>query len=187
MWNLTELAEGRAPRTPPRFDKLVKELAPRLEGVPDVIDPLVLRIRNAVAHNHVEYVPRARRLVLRNGDGWSMEASADEMKAVAEHVLAVGGAFTRAVHWFLLAAMVRSGVFAALCDMLVALEDDNADALKLASEACDARTRAMYDDLGRLFERGTEVSSHLRRRYEVGDAWLRGEAAPPTPHHDAPV
>lgn len=82
LWKLTELSRGRVPSKPPKQGPLMQELATRLgRDYAHLVDPDAVRIRNAVAHAHAEYVPGKRAVLLQNSDGWCQTISVTALKA----------------------------------------------------------------------------------------------------------
>ena len=178
VWNLTEFADAspRAPRRPPPgFGRLVEELGKRLEGVEGVVDPLALRIRNAVDHNHFEYKAKMKAVVLWNKDGWREEIAVDSLQALTERLLAVAGTtFPRVLQWFLQTAFLHSGLFSAVVKVPSAMQRNDEAELRRVGLEIEARTQAMYMDIARLYATGQGGGEHLREVAEQSRQWFSG-------------
>lgn len=101
LWQLAELAEGRWPRDPPAFGKLVESLRTRLARFPNLLVPLCARVRNAVDHGHIDYNGRSRRIEMNNKDGWRAEMRTRELEALTRAMLREVDIFRDSMHHFL--------------------------------------------------------------------------------------
>jgi len=178
VWNLTEFADAspRVPRRPPPgFGGLVEQLGKRLEGVEGIVDPLAVRIRNAVDHNHFEYKAKRKAVVLWNKDGWREEIAVDQLQALAERLLIVAGTtFPRVLHWSLQKSFLHSGLFSAVLKVPSAMQRNDEAELRRIGQEIESRTQAMYMDIARLYATGQGGGEHLREVAERNRQWFSG-------------
>jgi hypothetical protein len=177
VWNLTEFAEGRVPRRPARFGGLVEQLRRRLDGVEGIVEPLPLRVRNAVDHAHFDYVPSRKSMVLWNKDGWRDEATIDDLKIIAEGLMTVAGTtFPRVAQYFIQDTFLRSGLFSAIMNAIPALQRNDEAALEPTGREIEARTRAMYEEVAHLFATSNGGGEHLVEVAEESRRWLHPDS-----------
>jgi hypothetical protein len=152
VWKLLEVLEGRAPVDPPSGGTLMLGLEKRLAGAfPRIVEPTALRIRNAVAHRHVEPRPAHGAATLTNKDGWSASFRTGDLEAMMYTMLYVSTrTFVDAMNAFSMGAVMGPllPVFPAFARAVVA--GDQAE-IERAGALVKAQEDAMWTDVARLY------------------------------------
>ena len=155
VWKLFELSEGRAPAAPPRGPKLMLSLEQALAGVfPWIVEPMALRIRDAVAHRRVEQRPAHGAVTLSNKDGWRASFRTRELEDMMHTMLCVSTcSFVNAMNSFSLGAVMGPllPVFPAFARAVVAGDEDE---IERAGALVKAQEDAIWIDIARLCGRG---------------------------------
>jgi len=109
IWKLAEVAAGRAPPSPPSQGPLVAALERMLTpSSASLLEPRAVRIRNAVAHRHFEYLPKQRAVMLSNKDGWTETFPVHDLEGMMHEMLVIStGTFDEAMNAFTEDAFMR--------------------------------------------------------------------------------
>jgi hypothetical protein len=154
VWKLLEVLDGRAPVDPPSGDRLMLNLEKRLAGAfPRLVEPSALRIRNAVAHRHVELRLAHGAVTLSNKDGWSASFRRRDLEAMMCTMLCGSTrTFVDAMNAFSMGAIVGPllPVFPAFARAVVA--GDQAE-IERAGALVKAQEDAIWTDVARLYGR----------------------------------
>jgi hypothetical protein len=154
LWTLADLADAHAPTSPAQLGKLVPALATRLNATyPGLVEPDAARVRNAVAHGHVKYLPRSPRghaVELTNADGWSATLTIRDVVRLSERMLGFAAfVYPRTMTAFAEEAFLRPllPVFPQLCRAIVA--DDRAEIDRVGGEF-NSSTADLWTEIARL-------------------------------------
>lgn len=108
IWKLLEVLQGRVPVSAPTGDGLMLKLEKTLGGtLPLLVEPMALRIRNAVAHRRVEHLLAQGAVTLCNKDGWAASFRTRDLELLMYQMLEVSThTFVDAMNAFFLEAVM---------------------------------------------------------------------------------
>jgi len=120
---------------------------------PQMVEPMALRIRNAVAHWHVKPQPAHGTVTLSNKDDWSASFRTSDLEIVMHSMLRVSTrTFVDALNAFTMAAVMGPvlPVFPAFARAVVA---GNQVEIERTGALVKAKQDAIWTDIARLYGR----------------------------------
>lgn len=158
VWKLLEIVEHRPPQVPPRGGQLMRSLQARIGAkYGDLVEPLALRVRDAVAHQHVVPNPSRKGVVLSNKDGWSDTFTVPDLERLAHNMMVTSTeTLFDAMGAFLMEATMEP-LLPAMPGFARAVVANDAAAIERTGELVNARHRAIWTDVARLYGRGSSA------------------------------
>ncbi len=117
VWAMSFLAEGKWPSRPPgTLNALVGQVVPRVQVYPGLVDADAGRLRNAVAHRHIEYLPSKRTIEFFNPPtNWKLTLPRKAFEAKLKSIWRVATVLTSRLRSIAnTEMMLRTGMFAQL-------------------------------------------------------------------------
>lgn len=152
VWKLADLADGRVPRNPPPYGRLVQDLAERFgSSHPSLVEPDAAHIRNAVVHGRVAYVPRRHLVTMHDASGWRAELTVREVDLLTRRMLKVAAeVYPKAINAFMEEAYFGAGLFVWREFARAVLAEDRA-AIERTGAELNRRADEMFADIARLY------------------------------------
>lgn len=156
---LADVADGRAPKEPPAYGRLVQSLVQRLgSSYPSLVEHDAAHVRNAVVHGHATYVPRRHAVAMYDASGWHAELTVRELEIMTRRMLKVAGElYPKAVHAFMEEAFLRP-LLPIWPEFSRAVVADDRAAMERTGAEVNRRADEMWADIARVYRVAATVA-----------------------------